>query len=1305
MRPPPKRQPPPHPPDEVIHANVAELLRTPTLIDCGAEGHIVRSLHMLDRRTVQPSSMVTEAFSGAKAPITHTGDHVSGLFPGCHVVPQTTYNLFAVGSHTDNNPNCAVVLTATSAIELDNFDFDRISEASDPRAELITQLAATDPSGEPVIPIRVIGTRTAPGGLYFTNLFDAPALRPRMINAVKTGVPWDPSPTPSPASPSPSPKQNVTSQPIAGAAAHPDPTWSTSTTTERALLELRYIHCAMGHPSNAVLLRALANSKSAHLLSLRKYVKLMDKCNACPAGTQKAEPHSGTAATRATEYLARLFLDCSGRQPVASLGGYWYFLLIIDDATRMKWIRLLKSVSQVAAIFDNFLRTVVRQGTLGAAGKVRSVQLVRTDNGPDFNSNEFRQVLQLHSITHEPSPPDASAQRGVVERGIGVTSEIGRGNLFWAVSPLPFWGEAVKHAAPTSNNLPNSSNPENKTPFAMANPLEPPQLHKLRPFGCLTFTLVKTKDRNGKLNSASTCGFLCGYGLTPDGKINGYRVLNFNTQRITTKFNVQFNVHLPALHYILSALVNSPQQMLVGRTITKRFAQGTFKGTVAGYSTKENVTLYDIKYHDGDAEQMTLMELLRHISPIQNDMSIHPPAMHKRLQMATPSDRARIGKDVLPPPVPTRLPVVVTPPANASSKLLLRRSTRKKAPPNRLTSTKAGTNTNSSQVPLLQKTHSRNKANAATIPQHTPAQRWRDSHTARSIMINMVSRHRTKPVPNATIDGIQLHRYSTESPPLPAIPARDFPKPTDYDDAVYGKYRAFWRPPIQREIDSLFRYRVWTLEPLQPGALVLPCKMVLKVKPNGMDPPGIDKLKARYCGKGYLQKKGVHFKCAHANVAAEESTRLIVAIATELGWPIHGMDVSNAYLNADLDPDTVLYVQPPPTVHVPPGYGLRLRKGLYGTMQGGNRWMIHKHARLTILKFARNVGDPSIYHRHDSHGIVLMSVIVDDFQITGHPPMAIARAKAQLSQTWDMTDLGPLRYFANVEIKRDATGRQTTMKQTHYIEDMLAKYGLADTYGKDTPCTTAIYNQRLLDPTVPYPPIADDNYSNQLGTLGYLRRTRPDLCVALGVAGQFAKRERHGPQHYRALRNIMRYCLRYKHYGLYYCSSFKLLTDPWDVSGHVDSDWAAWKGTRRSRSGWLIYLMTMLICFGSKLQTSVAKSSAEAEYMALSLVIRKLLWLIHIIECIPGQRVRRPVPIYIDNKPAINLANNYAASKFTRHIGIEHHFIRQHCESGSKTFKLIWRNSENQQADGMTKPLPKSKFAKFRDSVVSNIEL
>ena len=70
-------------------------------------------------------------------------------------------------------------------------------------------------------------------------------------------------------------------------------------------------------------------------------------------------------------------------------------------------------------------------------------------------------------------------------------------------------------------------------------------------------------------------------------------------------------------------------------------------------------------------------------------------------------------------------------------------------------------------------------------------------------------------------------------------------------------------------------------------------------------------------------------------------------------------------------------------MYVPPGYGLRLVKGLYGTMQGGNRWAVHKHKKLTALRYTRNTQEPSIYHRLDKNVIVLTSIIVDDFQITG----------------------------------------------------------------------------------------------------------------------------------------------------------------------------------------------------------------------------------------------------------------------------------------------------------------------------------
>ena len=1278
--------------------------------------------------------MVTEAFSGARAPITYTGDHISGLFPNCHVVPRSTFELFAVGPYLDHNPNHAVVLTSGLALQLTNVNFKSIARAPDPRKALIDQLMTTDSEGQHLVSITTIGTRDGPGSLYHTNLFDPPPMLPsaraKLINSARTGNPFPniklpklphftlPSPnnkqmqSPQPP-PTTFPARQSTQSPSTTTKPSPQtPEWCTSTATERALLQLQELHCALGHPSNDALLSALAASTNKHHQRLRKYVKLMDKCNVCPAGSQRAESHPATATSRASQYLARVILDCSGRQPVASIGGAWYFLLITDDYSRRKWVRLLKTITQVAAIFDDFLCTIVRQGTANPAGKVRCVQLVRTDNGPDFNCDAFRQVLRKHSITHEPSPPDASQQRGLAERGIGVLSKIGRASLFWAMSPLPFWGEAIKHAAPTSDNTPNSANPNNASPFQMVNPDKPSQLSKLRPFGCLAFTLVKVKDRNGKLNPASSCGFFAGYGLTPDGVINGYRVMNFRTQRFTTKYNVRCNDRLPALRYVLSALVNSPQQMLVGRSISKKFQEGTFRGKITGHSTLENVTLYDILYDDGDKEQMDLVEVLRHINPIQDDMSIHRPNMHRRLQQSSKTDRAKIGKSLLPPHATPPATTHSTTTAQETCPLLPHRPKYRRKPPNRLTSTSLGSTVNSSALPMPMATHTANKANISTVRAKIESTRkaTKDRRVRRhgrctilpmiTILANITSTQALPP--NTVIDGISLHRFTTVSPPMPNVPPRDIPLPNDMDDAIHGPYKVYWRPAIQREIDSLFSYRVWRLEKVPPGALVLPCKMVFKVKPDGRDPPGIDKFKCRYCGKGFLQKKGKHYICAHAPVAAGMSTRIIVAIATELGWPLHGMDVSNAYLNADLDARIVLFVAPPATISVPRGYGLRLLKGLYGTMQGGNRWAVHKHKKLVQLGYARNPSEPCMYHRHDDHGFVIMSIVVDDFEITGWPPDAISYAKHQLSETWDMTDLGPLRFFTNVEIKRDRQNRVTTLKQTGYIESMLARYGLDDAYVKYTPCTASIYSQRLLDPVAPYPPTFENDYRSQVGTLGYLRRTRPDLCVALGVSAQFCKLGRHGPSHYRALRNIMRYCKLTRQHGLLYTSTYKRFYDPWDLSGHVDSDWAAWKGSRRSRSGWLIYLNANLIAFGSKLQSAVALSSAEAEYMALAQIIKIMLWILHIFEGMPGQFIKKPINVYVDNKPAINLADHHAASKFTRHISIAYHFLREHCADGTGLFNILWVEGKNQKADGMTKPLPRSSFILFKDTVVSD---
>ena len=345
-----------------------------------------------------------------------------------------------------------------------------------------------------------------------------------------------------------------------------------------------------------------------------------------------------------------------------------------------------------------------------------------------------------------------------------------------------------------------------------------------------------------------------------------------------------------------------------------------------------------------------------------------------------------------------------------------------------------GTTTDTHVLPVLTKTHGRNKANQVKFTPTTLGDQWRNRCEGIRLTVRVnASTSKVRLHPNTTIQGIKVHRFNAISPPLPEGPARQVPSPTSFDDAVFGAYGDHWRPAYQKEIDSLFRYGVWELQLLPRGAMELPCKLVFKVKPNGCNPPGISKFKVRYCAKGFYQIKGKHYHHTFAPVAASLTVRLVISIANEMGWPIHGMDVSNAYLNAEMEPDIVLFVRPPPTIFVPRGYGLRLLKPLYGTMQGVNRWAHHKHEFLTSINMVRNAADPSLYHRHDQYGFVLFDIIVDDFKITGWPLAAVARIKAQLAAKWDMTDLGELKYFANVEIRRDRETRRTTLKQTQYI--------------------------------------------------------------------------------------------------------------------------------------------------------------------------------------------------------------------------------------------------------------------------------
>ena len=256
-------------------------------------------------------------------------------------------------------------------------------------------------------------------------------------------------------------------------------------------------------------------------------------------------------------------------------------------------------------------------------------------------------------------------------------------------------------------------------------------------------------------------------------------------------------------------------------------------------------------------------------------------------------------------------------------------------------------------------------------------------------------------------------------------------------------------------------------------------------------------------------------------------------------------------------------------------------------------------------------------------------------------------------------------------------------------------------------------------------------YASAMGSLLYLRLTRPDALVAISILAKYMKNP--DKRHWNAVKELMRYLKGSKQRGLLYCSTVPSLEVQWKLSLWVDSDYATDVESRRSRAGYLIYLNQNLIAFNSALQRgskkplvddgvrtefpgvkqtptamddeplpSMSTGTCDAEYLALSLALKELIWIYMLLKTM-GIPIEKPCVIYEDNTATIKIAENATAMKRTKHIDIRHHFIREHAEAG--TIKVVHVQTAEQRADVMTKILGKESFLRFRDLITSDIDL
>lgn len=143
------------------------------------------------------------------------------------------------------------------------------------------------------------------------------------------------------------------------------------------------------------------------------------------------------------------------------------------------------------------------------------------------------------------------------------------------------------------------------------------------------------------------------------------------------------------------------------------------------------------------------------------------------------------------------------------------------------------------------------------------------------------------------------------------------------------------------------------------------------------------------------------------------------------------------------------------------------------------------------------------------------------------------------------------------------------------------------------------------------------------------------------------------------------------------------------LNAFADADWAACKDTRRSVTGFCVFLGTSLISWKSKKQPVGSRSSTEAEYRSLALAMCELIWLQQLLKDLYVPMISTP-KLFCDNKSAVHLATNHVFHERTKHIEIDCHTVRDQIKAGGLIALHV--SSGNQLADILTKPLHPGPF-------------
>ena len=515
----------------------------------------------------------------------------------------------------------------------------------------------------------------------------------------------------------------------------------------------------------------------------------------------------------------------------------------------------------------------------------------------------------------------------------------------------------------------------------------------------------------------------------------------------------------------------------------------------------------------------------------------------------------------------------------------------------------------------------------------------------------------------------------------------------------------FWKA-CEVELDTLVNdMKTWDLVPRTRNMRVLPSTWAFKIKrfPDGL----VKKFKARFCARGDRQQHGINFWETWSPVVSWSTIRTIMILAAKEGLVSAQCDITAAFVTAPIPKDEVVYVQQPRgfVQKGPNGEDLvcRLNSCLYGMRQSPRYFFGYLTKKFERAGLYPSKHDPCLFL---GKGVAVITW-VDDLLIYGKTEEDIAHIFDKLvADGVKLRREGTAEGYLGLKVERD--GNKTILSQPGLIKRIVEALGLSTKFS--TPISTPAEQAALPRDSDGESATGCFNYPSVIGMMHYLNHTRPDCAFAIHQCARYTFEPKKS--HEAAVKRIGRYLKGTMDKGIVLEPSDDLTLDC-----YPDADFAGLWGHEhpqdphcaRSRTGYVITLAGCPVLWSSKLQTEIALSTMESEYVALSTSCKDLFPIMDLVQELGkffdlpvANKSRFHVRIHEDNVGAL-LLGQLEPRRMTprsKHYAIKYHWFRERIASSDTPVTLVKIETKEQLGDTFTKGLGRISFEYLRKKLM-----